>query len=121
MGRMPGWCTTRRTLCCTRGSLYPTGLHLFEARKFLDHRPDLARRIRECSRVEEVTAISGAESVRATGLGQRRPCHRDVTFFFWLFFFWRKFRQHRDLCMLPLNTYPDELVSTKLPPCLKEF
>jgi hypothetical protein len=38
--------------------LYPTALHLFEARKFLDHRPDLADRIRQCERVEEVTAIS---------------------------------------------------------------
>jgi len=40
------------------GELYPTALHLFEARKFLDHRPDLAERIRQCERVEEVTAIS---------------------------------------------------------------
>jgi hypothetical protein len=38
--------------------LYPTALHLFEARKFLDHRPDLADRIRQCDRVEDVTAIS---------------------------------------------------------------
>jgi hypothetical protein len=40
--------------------LYPTALHLFEARKFLDHRPqaDLADRIRQCERVEQVTAIS---------------------------------------------------------------
>jgi len=38
--------------------LYPTALHLFEARKFLDHRPDLADRIRQCEHVEEVTAIS---------------------------------------------------------------
>ena len=38
--------------------LYPTALHLFEARKFLDHRPDLAEQIRRCERVEEVTAIS---------------------------------------------------------------
>jgi hypothetical protein len=38
--------------------LYPTALHLFEARKFLDHRPDLADRIRQCELVEEVTAIS---------------------------------------------------------------
>ena len=38
--------------------LYPTALHLFEARKFLDHRPDLAERIRQCDRVEDVTAIS---------------------------------------------------------------
>ena len=38
--------------------LYPTALHLFEARKFLDHRPDLADRIRQCERVEDVTAVS---------------------------------------------------------------
>ena len=38
--------------------LYPTALHLFEARKFLDHRPDLADRIRQCERVEDVTAAS---------------------------------------------------------------
>ena len=38
--------------------LYPTALHLFEARKFLDHRPDLADRIRQCERVEDVTVIS---------------------------------------------------------------
>jgi len=38
--------------------LYPTALHLYEAHKFLDHRPDLADRIRECGRVEDVTSIS---------------------------------------------------------------
>jgi hypothetical protein len=38
--------------------LYPTALHLFEARKFLYHRPDLADRIRQCELVEDVTAIS---------------------------------------------------------------
>jgi hypothetical protein len=38
--------------------LYPTALHLFEARKFLDHRPDLADRIRRCKHVEEVIALS---------------------------------------------------------------
>jgi hypothetical protein len=38
--------------------LYPTALHLFEARKFLDHRPDLADRIRQCERIEDVTAVS---------------------------------------------------------------
>ena len=37
--------------------LYPTAFHLFEARKFLDHRPDLADRIRRCERVEDVIAI----------------------------------------------------------------
>jgi hypothetical protein len=38
--------------------LYPTALHLFEARKFVDHRPDLAERIRFCGRIEEVTTVS---------------------------------------------------------------
>ena len=38
---------------------YPTALHLFEARKFLDHRPDLAEQIRRCERVEWVTMASG--------------------------------------------------------------
>ena len=38
--------------------LYPTALHLFEAHKFLDHRPDFADRIRQCERVEDVTAVS---------------------------------------------------------------
>lgn len=40
--------------------LYPTALHLFEALKFLDYRPDLADSIRECERVEDVTAISAS-------------------------------------------------------------
>jgi hypothetical protein len=41
-----------------RDELYSTALHLFEARRFLDHRPDLADRIRECKYVEDVTSIS---------------------------------------------------------------
>jgi predicted NAD-dependent protein-ADP-ribosyltransferase YbiA (DUF1768 family) len=43
----------------------PTALHLFEARKFLDHRPDLAENIRQCERVDQVTAI-GAELAEYT-------------------------------------------------------
>ena len=38
--------------------LYPTALHLFEARKFLPHRPYLAKRIRQCERVDQVASIS---------------------------------------------------------------
>jgi hypothetical protein len=38
--------------------LYPTALHLFDARKLLDHGPGLAGRIRQCERVDQVTAIS---------------------------------------------------------------
>ena len=45
--------------------LYPTALHLYEARKFLYHRPDLAERIRQCEQVEEVTALSAELGVFA--------------------------------------------------------
>jgi hypothetical protein len=45
-----------------REAPYPTALHLFEARRFLDHRPDLAERIRLCDRVEWVTLISGQQA-----------------------------------------------------------
>jgi Family of unknown function (DUF6535) len=38
--------------------LYPTALHLFEARKFLPSRPDLADRIRQCEQVEQVASVS---------------------------------------------------------------
>ena len=38
--------------------LYSTALHLFEARKFLPHRPDLVDRIRQCDRIKDVTSIS---------------------------------------------------------------
>ena len=36
---------------------YPTALHLIEAWKFLPHRPDLAERIRQCERVEQLNSI----------------------------------------------------------------
>ena len=46
--------------------LYPTALHLFEALKFLEHRPDLADQIRLCEYVEDVPATSAsfAEHIR---------------------------------------------------------
>jgi hypothetical protein len=40
--------------------LYPTALHLFGALKFLEHRPDIADRIRLCEHVEDVTAMSAS-------------------------------------------------------------
>ena len=46
--------------------LYPTALHLFEAHKFLPHRPDLADHIRQCEQVDQVASISAelAEFIR---------------------------------------------------------
>lgn len=83
--------------------LYPTALHLFEARKFLDHRPDLADRIRQTDHVEQVTAISAevAEFTRrdwgnvalATVSGRlsfsfSSPLSVSRIFYFWFFGFW---------------------------------
>ncbi|KAI9462054.1 DUF1768-domain-containing protein [Russula earlei] len=84
--------------------LYPTALHLFEARKFLDHRPDLADRIRQCERVEQVTAISAemAENTRRDWGNVALGTMDDVLYL--------KFRQHGDLRTLLLNTFPSELV-----------
>ena len=42
---------------------YPTALHLFEACKFLPHRPDLAERIRQCKRAELSSITVGPEFV----------------------------------------------------------
>lgn len=41
-----------------RGLPYPTALHLHEALKFMDHRPDLAEKIRTCERPEDVYPLS---------------------------------------------------------------
>ena len=65
--------------------LYPTALHLFEARKFLDHRPDLADRIRQCKRVEEATAIS-AEVAEFTRQDWGNVALRTVSNIFSLFY-----------------------------------
>ncbi|KAH9986140.1 hypothetical protein BJV77DRAFT_1030130 [Russula vinacea] len=79
--------------------LYPTALHLYEARKFLYHRPDLAERIRQCEQVEEVTALSAELGVFA------RWDWGNMDEVLYL-----KFLQHGDLRALLLNTYPAELV-----------
>lgn len=41
-----------------RNLVYPTALHLYEAHKFLDHKPEIAEQIRR-SEVQWVTAVSG--------------------------------------------------------------
>ena len=41
-----------------RNLVYPTALHLYEAHKFLDHKPEIAEQIR-LSEVQWVTGISG--------------------------------------------------------------
>ena len=41
-----------------RNLVYPTALHLYEARKFLDHKPEVAEQIRR-SDLQWVTVVSG--------------------------------------------------------------
>ena len=70
------------------GLLYPMGLHLFEARKSLDRRPGVARRIWQCSRVEEVTAISGElRTFTRPDWANVAPVIVSNVFFFVIFFF----------------------------------
>ncbi|KAI9453458.1 hypothetical protein BJY52DRAFT_840197 [Lactarius psammicola] len=80
--------------------LYPTALHLFEALKFLEHRPDLADQIRLCGRVEDVTHISAsfAEHTRRDWGIVALATMDEVLYY--------KFRQHGDLRALLLGTYP---------------
>ncbi|KAI0245379.1 hypothetical protein BJV78DRAFT_1139054 [Lactifluus subvellereus] len=84
--------------------VYPTAMHLFEAHKFLDHRPDLAERIRRCERIEEVTAISAelADFARRDWENISLVMMDEVLYL--------KFCQHGDLGTLLLNTYPADLV-----------
>ncbi|KAH9986137.1 DUF1768-domain-containing protein, partial [Russula vinacea] len=87
-----------------RGLPYPTALHLFEARKFLDHRPDLAEQIRLCERVEWVTATSG----ELAGFTRRDWGNIGLSTMDEVLYL--KFSQHADLRALLLSTYPAELV-----------
>ena len=50
-----------------KGLQYPTALHLHEALRFLDHRPDIAEQIRRCGSVHEVYPLT------AKYVDQQRP------------------------------------------------
>jgi hypothetical protein len=50
-----------------KGLPYPTALHLHEALRFLDHRPDIAEQIRRCGSVHDVYPLT------AKYVGQQRP------------------------------------------------
>ena len=104
--------------------LYPTALHLFEALKFLPHRPDLAEQIRLCEHVEEVTAISASfaentrrdwgnvalSTVRLFFLSSMYAGSSDWTDGQMDEVLYLKFRQHSDLRALLLGTFPAELI-----------
>jgi predicted NAD-dependent protein-ADP-ribosyltransferase YbiA (DUF1768 family) len=50
-----------------KGRPYPTALHLHEALRFLDYRPDIAEQIRRCGSVHEVYPLT------AKYVDQQRP------------------------------------------------
>ena len=52
------------------GKVYPTALHLFEARKFLPNRRDLAKRVRQRAGRAGPFDQRGAGRLRTAGLGQ---------------------------------------------------
>ncbi|KAI0267248.1 hypothetical protein BGY98DRAFT_1025380 [Russula aff. rugulosa BPL654] len=74
--------------------LYPTALHLFEARKFLPHRPDL--------RIVASISAELAEFIRRDWSIVAFSTMDEVLYL--------KFRQHSDLRTLLFNTYHSELV-----------
>jgi len=80
------------------GQQYPTALHLHEALKFLDHRPDIAELIRQCANIHEVYPLSAkyVEFQRPDWGDQFLPLMEEVLY--------SKFRQHPDLRIMLLGT-----------------
>jgi ribA/ribD-fused uncharacterized protein len=88
-----------------KGKMYPTSEHLFQAMKFLEHRPDIAEYIRtDCftSRDAFNTARHYKNDVRADWLNINIAMMDEVVF--------AKFTQHRDLCLELLETGDDILI-----------
>ncbi|KAF8462183.1 hypothetical protein DFH94DRAFT_858154 [Russula ochroleuca] len=83
---------------------YPTALHLFEARKFLPHWPDIADLVRQCERVEQVPSVC-AEMTNLI-----RPDWGNVMLSVMDDVLYLKFCQHDDLRTVLLHTYPAELI-----------
>jgi len=78
--------------------MYPTALHLHEALKFLDHRPDIAELIRKCGSVHEVYPLT------AKYTEFQRPDWADQFLLLMEEVLYAKFRQHPDLRIMLLGT-----------------
>ncbi|KAF8494110.1 hypothetical protein F5888DRAFT_1718659, partial [Russula emetica] len=86
-----------------RNQVYPTALHLYEAHKFLDHRPEVAEQIRR-SEVQWVTAVSGQfATFTRRDWGNIGLSTMDEVLYL-------KFNQHGQLRTMLINTHPAELV-----------
>jgi len=77
---------------------YPSALHLYEALKFIGHRPDLAEKIRKCPRIHDVYPLSASfqEHVRSDWGQVFLKMMEDVLYL--------KFKQHPDLRTHLMNT-----------------
>ncbi|KAF9534662.1 hypothetical protein CPB83DRAFT_842706 [Crepidotus variabilis] len=87
-----------------QGLAYPTALHLHEALKFIDVRPDLAEKIRACESPEEVYPLS------ATFHQHQRPDWGQVFLDMMKQVLYQKFKQHPDLRTMLLSTGSARLI-----------
>ncbi|KAJ7614091.1 hypothetical protein FB45DRAFT_692960, partial [Roridomyces roridus] len=85
--------------------LYPTSEHLFQSLKFLQHRPDIAERIRTCS---DRPSVAFAEARRYQSAV--RPDWKNVNIRMMDLVLWQKFTQHAGLRQELLATGDAELI-----------
>ncbi|KAI0029255.1 hypothetical protein K488DRAFT_56763 [Vararia minispora EC-137] len=91
--------TQRPDVILYDGDSYPTALHLFEALKYLPHRPDVARMIREAP-LQDMSAISERHAAAM------RPDWDNVALQMMDDVLYHKFRQHaraRDILLATGN------------------
>jgi len=87
-----------------KNKIYPTALHLLEAMKFINNRPDLAERIRKTTEVTEMYPLSASfqEHVRPDWGAMFLRIMENVLY--------EKFKQHHTLRTLLLDTGIAEIV-----------
>ncbi|KAH9927312.1 uncharacterized protein B0H18DRAFT_293928 [Fomitopsis serialis] len=83
---------------------YPTALHLHEAMKFMDDRPDIAESIRRCQSVEEVRGVSYTNNHHV------RDDWEDIIFEMMDEVIYHKLVEHNHLRSLLLNTGMADIV-----------
>ncbi|KAJ3511336.1 hypothetical protein NLJ89_g4159 [Agrocybe chaxingu] len=87
-----------------QNKIYPSALHLHEALRFLDHRPDIAERIRNTPEVHDVYPLSMSyQQFQRPDWSQKYLDFMDEVLY-------QKFRQHPDLRMTLLGTGTARLI-----------
>ncbi|KAJ6537639.1 DUF1768-domain-containing protein, partial [Mycena capillaripes] len=87
------------------GKVYPTSEHLFQAFKFMDHRPDISESIRTASKSPEMAWKQGKayKAQRHPDWDRTEVLKMEITL-------WHKFSQNGELKKLLLGTGDAELV-----------